>query len=115
MPRKQKTTTSHGLSRPNRVLPQARRLHPITLHGPVSWTLTPLQLLINHCEAGVHRPVNNLTTAVPATASTTRPRTTKDKDTTEFDTPPKTLPRDGQVSASIGVRVLVASRVAFRL
>ena len=51
-------------------------------------------------------PVNNSTTTVQETAPT-RPRTTRDKDTSELDTAPKTQSQDGQVSPSIGVFVLV--------
>jgi len=60
------------------------------------------------------RLVNNPTTAVPATASTTRPRTSRDRDTSELDTAPKTRSRDGQVSPSFGVLVLVVLNSTLR-
>ena len=58
------------------------------------------------------RPVNNPTPAIPVTASTTRPRITKDADTSEADTAPNTRSRD--VSPNIAYLYLRFSTVAFR-
>ena len=58
------------------------------------------------------RPVNNPTPAIPATASTTRLRTTKDTDTSEVDTAPNTRSRD--VSPNIAYLYSWFSTVAFR-
>jgi hypothetical protein len=58
------------------------------------------------------RPVNNPTPAIPATASTTRLRTTRDTDTSEVDTAPNTRSRD--VSPNIAHLYLWFSTVAFR-
>ena len=58
------------------------------------------------------RPVNNPTPAIPATASTTRLRTTKDTDTSEVDTAPNTRSRD--VSPNIAYLCSWFSTVAFR-
>ena len=53
-----------------------------------------------------HCLVNNPTTTVPATAPTTHPRTSRDRDTSELNTASNTRSRDGHVSPSIGVLVL---------
>lgn len=47
------------------------------------------------------RLAGNLTTAPPLAGSTSRPRATKHKDTSEFETAPKARSKGGQVSLSL--------------